>query len=58
VIGGVMQHIEEAGVHSGDSTSVLPPHTLDSEVVARIEEQAKRLALEIGVVGLMNVQSR
>ncbi|MDF3064573.1 MAG: Carbamoyl-phosphate synthase large chain [Polyangiaceae bacterium] len=56
VIGGVMQHIEEAGVHSGDSTSVLPPHSLDTEVVARIEESAKALALEIGVVGLMNVQ--
>jgi len=56
VIGGVMQHIEEAGVHSGDSTSVLPPHTLDSEVVARIEDEAKKLALELNVVGLMNVQ--
>jgi len=56
VIGGVMQHIEEAGVHSGDSTSVLPPHTLDSDVVQAIEEQARALALEIGVVGLMNVQ--
>jgi carbamoyl-phosphate synthase large subunit len=56
VIGGVMQHIEEAGVHSGDSTSVLPPHSLDTEVVARIEESAKALALELGVVGLMNVQ--
>ena len=42
VIGGVMQHIEEAGVHSGDSTSVLPPHSLDTEVVARIEEQHAR----------------
>ncbi len=56
VIGGVMQHIEEAGVHSGDSTSVLPPHSLDTEVVARIEASAKALALELGVVGLMNVQ--
>jgi carbamoyl-phosphate synthase large subunit len=56
VIGGVMQHIEEAGVHSGDSTSVLPPHSLDTEVVARIEESTKALALELGVVGLMNVQ--
>jgi carbamoyl-phosphate synthase large subunit len=56
VIGGVMQHIEEAGVHSGDSTSVLPPHSLDTEVVAKIEESAKALALELGVVGLMNVQ--
>jgi len=56
VIGGVMQHIEEAGIHSGDSTSVLPPHTLDPAVVARIEENARALALELGVVGLMNVQ--
>ena len=56
VIGGVMQHIEEAGVHSGDSTSVLPPHSLDTEVVARIEQDTKALALELGVVGLMNVQ--
>ncbi|HEY6560841.1 MAG TPA: carbamoyl-phosphate synthase large subunit [Polyangiaceae bacterium] len=56
VIGGVMQHIEEAGVHSGDSTSVLPPHGLDPEIVARIEQHARGLALELGVVGLMNVQ--
>ncbi len=56
IIGGVMQHIEEAGVHSGDSTSVLPPHTLNPEVVARIEDQVRALALELGVVGLMNVQ--
>ena len=56
VIGGVMQHIEEAGVHSGDSTSVLPPHTLASEVVQEIEKQARALALELGVIGLMNVQ--
>jgi carbamoyl-phosphate synthase large subunit len=56
VIGGVMQHVEEAGVHSGDSTSVLPPHSLDSEVVARIEQSARMLALELGVIGLMNVQ--
>ncbi|HVU05639.1 MAG TPA: carbamoyl-phosphate synthase large subunit [Polyangiaceae bacterium] len=56
VIGGVMQHIEEAGVHSGDSTSVLPPHSLDLDVVADIEDQVRRIALELGVVGLMNVQ--
>ncbi len=56
VIGGVMQHIEEAGVHSGDSTSVLPPHTLPSSVVVSIETQAKALAIELGVIGLMNVQ--
>ncbi len=56
VIGGVMQHIEEAGVHSGDSSSVLPPHSLPPDVVASIEEQSRMLALELGVVGLMNVQ--
>jgi carbamoyl-phosphate synthase large subunit len=56
VIGGVMQHIEEAGVHSGDSTSVLPPHSLDARIVAEIEDHARALALELGVVGLMNVQ--
>jgi carbamoyl-phosphate synthase large subunit len=56
VIGGVMQHIEEAGIHSGDSTSVLPPHSLPVEIVLSIEEQTRMLALELGVVGLMNVQ--
>jgi carbamoyl-phosphate synthase large subunit len=56
VIGGVMQHIEEAGVHSGDSSSVLPPHSLSPEIVLNIEEQTRMLALELGVVGLMNVQ--
>jgi carbamoyl-phosphate synthase large subunit len=56
VIGGVMQHIEEAGVHSGDSSSVLPPHSLPMDIVLSIEEQTRMLALELGVVGLMNVQ--
>jgi carbamoyl-phosphate synthase large subunit len=56
VIGGVMQHIEEAGVHSGDSTSVLPPHTLDLDIVAEIEDIVRKIAVEIGVVGLMNTQ--
>jgi carbamoyl-phosphate synthase large subunit len=56
IIGGVMQHVEEAGIHSGDSTSVLPPHSLSPEVVASIEEQTRQLGLELGVVGLMNVQ--
>jgi carbamoyl-phosphate synthase large subunit len=55
-IGGVLQHLEEAGIHSGDSTSVLPPHSLGPEIVFEIEEQTKRLGLELGVVGLMNVQ--
>ena len=56
VIGGVMQHIEEAGIHSGDSSSVLPPHSLSPDLVLQIEEQTRALALELGVVGLMNVQ--
>ncbi len=56
LIGGVMQHIEEAGIHSGDSTSVLPPHSLDARTVAAIEQQTQALARELGVVGLMNVQ--
>ncbi len=56
VIGGVMQHIEEAGVHSGDSSSILPPHSLSQEIVLSIEEQTRMLALELGVNGLMNVQ--
>jgi carbamoyl-phosphate synthase large subunit len=56
VIGGVMQHIEEAGVHSGDSTSVLPPHSLDLDIVAEIEDQVRKIAVELGVIGLMNAQ--
>jgi carbamoyl-phosphate synthase large subunit len=56
VIGGIMEHIEEAGIHSGDSACVLPPHTLDIPVVEEIAEAAKRLALELGVRGLMNAQ--
>ncbi len=55
-IGGVLQHLEEAGIHSGDSTSVLPPHSLSPSLVFEIEEQTKRLGLELGVIGLMNVQ--
>jgi carbamoyl-phosphate synthase large subunit len=56
VIGGVMQHIEEAGVHSGDSACVLPPYSLSPALVASIEEQTRQLGVELGVVGLMNVQ--
>ncbi len=55
-IAGVMQHIEEAGVHSGDSACALPPHSLSSTVVAEIERQAGMLARALGVVGLMNTQ--
>jgi carbamoyl-phosphate synthase large subunit len=55
-IAGVMQHIEEAGVHSGDSACSLPPYSLDPAIVEEIERQAKALALALGVKGLMNVQ--
>ena len=56
VIAGVMQHIEEAGVHSGDSACSLPPYSLEPKIVAEIERQTKVLAIALGVVGLMNVQ--
>ncbi len=56
VIGGIMEHIEEAGIHSGDSTCVLPPHTLGREVVDEIRRATKAMAKELRVVGLMNVQ--
>ena len=55
-IGAVMQHVEEAGIHSGDSACVIPTVSLGEEAVRRIEEQTAALALELGVVGLMNVQ--
>jgi carbamoyl-phosphate synthase large subunit len=56
VIGGVMQHIEEAGIHSGDSACVLPPHSLPATVVEEIKRQTCELARELKVRGLMNVQ--
>jgi carbamoyl-phosphate synthase large subunit len=56
VIGGVMEHIEEAGIHSGDSTCVLPTHTLSPEIVNEIRRATKALAKELDVIGLMNVQ--
>jgi carbamoyl-phosphate synthase large subunit len=56
VIGGLLQHVEEAGVHSGDSTMVLPAHTLPASVLAEIRSATHALALELGVRGLMNVQ--
>jgi len=55
-IAGVMQHIEEAGVHSGDSAATLPPYSLPDDVVAEMERQARALATALGVKGLMNVQ--
>jgi carbamoyl-phosphate synthase large subunit len=56
VIGGIMQHIEEAGIHSGDSACVLPPFSLKPAIVDEIRRQTRELALELGVVGLMNIQ--
>ncbi|MDP2063338.1 MAG: carbamoyl-phosphate synthase large subunit [Phaeovulum sp.] len=55
-VAGIMQHIEEAGVHSGDSACSLPPHTLSAEIVTEIKKQTEALALGLNVVGLMNVQ--
>ena len=55
-VAGIMQHIEEAGVHSGDSACCLPPHSLSAPIIEEIERQTRALALELGVVGLMNVQ--
>jgi len=55
-IGGVMQHVEEAGIHSGDSACVLPPHSLGEEMLQRIREQTRGIALALGVQGLLNVQ--
>jgi len=56
VIAGVMQHIEEAGIHSGDSACTLPPYSLPAEIVAEMERQADLLARGLNVCGLMNVQ--
>ena len=55
-VAGIMEHIEEAGVHSGDSACSLPPYTLSDDIVAELARQAEALALELGVVGLMNTQ--
>jgi len=56
VIGAIMQHIEQAGIHSGDSACSLPPYNLPSDVQDEMREQIKRMALELGVIGLMNTQ--
>jgi carbamoyl-phosphate synthase large subunit len=56
IIGGVMEHIEEAGIHSGDSACAIPPFSLSAEVVATLKDQTRALAEALGVVGLMNIQ--
>jgi len=55
-IGGIMQHVEEAGIHSGDSACVLPPHTLGQEALAQIRSHTEGIAKALGVVGLINIQ--
>ena len=55
-VAGIMEHIEEAGIHSGDSACSLPPYSLDKKIIGELERQARELALALGVVGLMNVQ--
>ena len=55
-IGSVMQHIEEAGIHSGDSACSLPPVSLSADHQAQVEEQTKKIALGLGVIGLLNIQ--
>ena len=56
IIGGIMEHIEEAGVHSGDSACSLPPHGIDAALQERLSEQTRAMAKALGVIGLMNVQ--
>jgi carbamoyl-phosphate synthase large subunit len=56
LIGGIMEHIEQAGVHSGDSACALPPYSLSEEIKDRLREQVRMMAMELGVVGLMNTQ--
>ena len=56
LIGGIMEHIEWAGVHSGDSACVIPPQSLSSSVIARVREYTKEIALGLGVIGLINIQ--
>ncbi|QIR15316.1 carbamoyl-phosphate synthase large subunit [Shewanella aestuarii] len=56
VVGAIMEHIEQAGVHSGDSACSLPPYSLSADIQAQMREQVSKLAFELGVVGLMNVQ--
>ncbi len=55
-IAGVMEHIEEAGIHSGDSACSLPPYTLSEKIITQLETQTRKLGMALGVVGLMNVQ--
>ena len=55
-VAGIMEHIENAGIHSGDSACVLPPHTLSEEILGEIKDSTRRIALALKVVGLLNIQ--
>jgi carbamoyl-phosphate synthase large subunit len=55
-IGGIMEHIEQAGVHSGDSACILPPQSLDKTIIQTIKDYTEKLAIELGVIGLLNIQ--
>ena len=56
IIGGIMEHVEEAGVHSGDSACVIPPYSLSAETIQVLTDYSRRIADELGVIGLLNVQ--
>jgi carbamoyl-phosphate synthase large subunit len=56
IIGGILQHIEQAGIHSGDSACSLPPYSFSKELIDEITEMVKKIAIEIGAIGLINVQ--
>ncbi len=56
IIGGILQHIEQAGIHSGDSACSLPPYSLSKELIDEITQMVKKIAIEIGAIGLINVQ--
>lgn len=56
LIGGILEHIEQAGIHSGDSSCVIPPHSLSDEIQNTLREQIEKLAKELGVIGLINAQ--
>ena len=56
IIGGILQHIEQAGIHSGDSACSLPPYSLSKELINEITQMVKKIAIEIGAIGLINVQ--
>jgi carbamoyl-phosphate synthase large subunit len=53
---GIMEHIEEAGIHSGDSACVIPPQTVPENIIKQVEDYTRKLALKLGVIGLMNIQ--